>query len=139
MKNILEVLIQAKNKLKFGTNNDFIDHLNIIGSSDKQLTLDWDDGAGEEWARFSHKDHGIVYMINAKIGVIFARKSYEKNIPKKFFLIYEIAIVNNYRNEEWFIDIELLPKLISEIDWSVSQYSVNPNCFSLNDFYYATV
>ena len=138
MRNLLEVLITAKKKSIFKTIEEFIIQLDAIKKSDSELELDWDDGAGEEWAMISHKEHGIVYMINTKIGIIFARKSYVPEIPDEFLSLYEIAVVDNY-DDEWFVDITELKESIPEIYWRVSEDSVNVNCFSLKDLYFATV
>ena len=83
MENMIEVLKRARNKKVF-TNNEFKELLIAIQTADDNLKLDWDDGAGEEWARFSNQEEGIVCMISAKIGVAFVRKNYKfSNTNKK--------------------------------------------------------
>jgi hypothetical protein len=83
--NLLEILIKAKDKCLFITEDNFTKVLDEIKQYDTDLKIDWDNGAGEEWARLTHKEHGIVYMLNSKIGILFARKSYESKIPQVFF------------------------------------------------------
>ena len=78
MENMIEVLRKARNK-KIFLNNEFEELLMEIQLADSNLKLDWDDGAGEEWARFFSQKDGIVCMVSAKIGVAFIKKCYEFN------------------------------------------------------------
>ena len=64
MKDMLEVLKQAKHKKIFATVEEFKEILIQIQLADIVLKLDWDDGAGEEWAKLSNLVDGIVCMIN---------------------------------------------------------------------------
>lgn len=139
MNNLLEILKKGKNKHIFIDNNEFERYLNKIQLSDKTLKLDWDKGAGEEWARFIHEKYGIVYMINARIGINFVRKNYLKQISNKIFLDCELFITEKYSEDEWFVDLEKLKEEVSEICWHASESAVNPNKFSLNDLYFATI
>lgn len=138
MSDLLEILIKAKDKCLFKEEEVFIRALDEIKQFDKDLNLDWDDGAGEEWARLNHQEHGIVYMINSKIGIIFARKSYESKIPQVLFSMYEVFITENYDKDEWFINLAKLKLEVKQISWHASEEAVNPNKFSLNDLYFAT-
>lgn len=49
---MIEVLERARNEKVF-VNDEFEELLKKIQSADSNLKLYWDDGAGEEWARFS--------------------------------------------------------------------------------------
>ena len=59
MENMVEILKKARDK-KIFLNNEFQELLTKIQLADRNLKLDWDDGAGEEWARFSIQNEGIV-------------------------------------------------------------------------------
>ena len=139
MNNLINVLIKAKNKGDFQSKISFKLALGEIQLQDKNLEIDWDDSSGEEWARFIHDKYGLVYMINSKIKIIFARKNYIKNIPKEMFIKYEIVIVDNYGQDEWYIDLEQLKTVVPEIVWHTSEDAVNSSKFSLYDLYYATI
>ena len=67
MKNLLSFLENAKKKKIYQNQKEFKENLREIKQFDSSLMLNWDDGAGEEWAGFHHKEHGNVYMINTKI------------------------------------------------------------------------
>jgi hypothetical protein len=139
MKDLLELLIEAKNKLTFDTQNNFINALNEVKQFDTTLDLDWDNGAGEEWARFIHHEIGKIYMLNSKIGVVFVREIYSDRLPQILYSKYKICLVDNYAEKEWHIDLEALAKGIPEIVWHTSTDIIDPNKFSLDDFYYATI
>ena len=139
MNDLLKVLIEANNKLIYQTQEEFINTLNEIKQLDIKLDLDWDKGAGEEWARFIHHEFGKVYMLNSKIGLIFVRKNYLNKIPQPLSTKYKVVIVENYDEKEWYIDLEALSKAVTQIVWHTAKDIVDPSEFSLDDFYYATI
>lgn len=138
MENMIEVLKRARNKKVF-TNNEFKELLIAIQTADDNLKLDWDDGAGEEWARFSNQEEGIVCMISAKIGVAFVRKNYKFSNIKNVIDMLEIVFTDDYCSDNWFIDLTNLKQMIPELYWHASEGAVNTNSFSLDDLYFATI
>ena len=138
MENMIEVLRKARNK-KIFLNNEFGELLMEVQLADSNLTLDWDDGAGEEWARFFSQKDGIVCMVSAKIGVAFIKKCYEFNNIKNIMDMLEIVFTDNYNLDNYFIDLTSLEQEIPEFYWHASEGAVNINCFSLDDLYFATV
>lgn len=138
MENMMEILKKAREK-KIFQGSEFEELLMKIQLADGNLRLDWDDGAGEEWARFYNQKDGKVCMISAKIGVAFIRKSYEFHNIKNVINMLEIVFTDDYHSDNWFIDLVDLRQSIPEVDWHVSEESVNINCFSLDDLYFATV
>ena len=110
-----------------------------IKIADTELKLDWDDGAGEKWARFYNLTDGIVCMVNAKLGLVFMRKKYKNQDIKNILKNLEVVFTENYYSSDWTIDVSDLKKEIPEIYWHASEDAVNTNGFSLDDFYFATV
>ena len=138
MENMIEVLKRARNKKVF-TNNEFEELLIKIQTADDNLKLDWDNGAGEEWARFSNQEDGIVCMISAKIGVAFIRKNYKFCNIKNVIDMLEIVFTDDYCSDNWYIDLANLKQMIPELYWHASEGAVNTNSFSLDDLYFATI
>lgn len=136
---MLETLKKAKQKKAFTNQQEFKELLTQIRLADAELKLDWDDGAGEEWARFSNLSDGIVCMINVRLRLAFIRKKYNFQNIKKSLENFEIVFTDNYYSDEWSIDVTILKKEISEIYWHASEEAVNTSCFSLDDFYFATI
>ena len=58
---------------------------------------------------------------------------------KKILKNLEIVFTENYYSSDWTIGVSDLKKEIPEIYWYASEDAVNTNCFSLDDFYFATV
>lgn len=138
MKDIIEIFKKARNK-KIFLNNEFQELLMKIQSADDSLELEWDSGAGEEWARFFSEEKGTVCMINARIGVAFIRKGYNSRKIKRVIDALEVVPVENYSVEEWRVDLDKLQQTVPEIFWHASQEAVDVNQFSLDDLYYASV
>lgn len=139
MKDMLEILKHAKQKKTFVNQEEVKDVLMQIQIADATLKLDWDDGAGEEWARFSKQTDGIVCMINLNIGLVFVRSKYKFQNIEHIIGDCEVVFTEDYCSDEWTIDVNKLKHEIPEIYWHASEAAVNAKCFSLDDFYYATV
>ncbi len=138
MKNMLDILKRARDKKVF-LGNEFEELITKIQLADSNLELDWDDGAGEEWARFFNQKDGKVCMISAKVGVAFIRKSYKFSNIKNVVNMLEIVFTEDYCSENWFIDLIDLKQMIPELYWHTSEGAVNVNSFSLDDLYFATI
>lgn len=139
LKDMLVVLKRAGAKKKFENQEEFRNVLMQIEAADRGLVLDWDDGAGEEWARFSSSEVGKVCMINSVIGLAFLRAGYENQEVLQLLEDCEVVFVEDFHSGEWFIDLDKLRKEVWEMCWKTSEEIVNPRCFSLDEFYYATV
>ena len=139
MENMLDILQKGRNKKIFSQKENFVELLKQIQLADNGLELDWDDGAGEEWARFSNQKNGIVCMINAKIGIAFIRKNYDTQKVNQIINKLEVVYTEDYCSEEWYIDLIKLKNIIPEICWHASEGAVNVESFSLDDLYFATV
>ncbi len=137
MKDMLEALKRAKAK-KIFQKNEFVELLQKIQSADSSLQLDWDDGAGEEWARFYHEEKGLICMIHARIGIVFI-KSYQDRKIRKAIESLELVPTEGFGLEEWRIDLERFAQSVPEICWHASEGAVDVRKFSLEELYYATV
>lgn len=136
---MLEVLKRAKHKKPFTNQEEFKETLAQIQAEDTTLKIDWDDGAGEEWARFSNQADGIVCMINSKIRLIFIRSTCNFQNFDHIIGDFEVVFTENYWSDDWTIDTGKLKDEVPEIYWHACEGAVNSNCFSLDDFYFATV
>ena len=139
MRSINEVFIKAREKKVYKNIIDFRNTIETVGHSDPNIIIDWDNGAGEEWARLIKSDIGIVCMMNTKIGIAFARK---QNLNKETIQVLEslfIVEVVNFSSDEWFIDLDILREKTPEIDWNARVDAVNIEKMSLSDLYFATV
>lgn len=139
MKDMLEVLKHAKENKVVVNQEEFKDMLMQIQLADPSLKLDWDDGAGEEWARFSNQTEGIVCMININIRLAFVRNKYKCQNIEHIIADYEIVLTDDYCSDDWTIDVTKLKREVPEIYWHAAEGAVNTKCFSLNDFYFATI
>lgn len=139
MRDMLEILKCTKHKKPFKDQEEFKETLVQIQAADTTLKIDWDDGAGEEWARFSNQADGIVCMINSKIRLVFVRSRYDIQKIQHIICDYEVAFTEDFCSDEWVIDVDKLRHEIPEIYWHASEGAVNVNHFSLDDFYFATV
>ena len=135
MRDLLKELVMARNK-KIYKGNDFKTLLSTLKGIDIDNKINWDEGAGEEWAFLNNQSLSI--MLNTKIGIYFVRGELSDDyldVLNDGNCVY----VSNYDLKEWFIDLEYLQKNIPEIIWHTSGDSIDTNGFSLDELYFATV
>ena len=135
MRDLLKELVMARNK-KIYKGNDFKTLLSTLKGIDIDNKINWDEGAGEEWAFLNNQSLSI--MLNTKIGIYFVRGELSDDyldVLNDGNCVY----VSNYDLKEWFIDLEYLQKNIPEIIWHTSGDTIDTNGFSLDELYFATV
>ncbi len=135
MRDLLAELIEARNK-KIYKNNEFKDLLSILKGINIENKINWDEGAGEEWAFINNQSMSI--MLNAKIGIFFLRGEISDDyldVLKEGNCVY----VSNYNLKEWYMNLEHLQNIVPEIIWHSSGDSIDTNGFSLDELYFATV
>lgn len=136
---MIEAFEKARELPCFGSNEEIKNLIADICAKDSSLTVDWDDDAGEEWVRLCSKVHGKVFMMHTQLRIVFIRKSYD--FERISDALGQIAVIftDNYSADEWSIDLAELKNNFPEINWRASEESVNPDCFSLDDLYFATI
>ena len=135
MKDLLKELSYARQK-KIFKNEEFKDFLSDLVKLDNSNKINWDEGAGEEWAFINNKDFSI--MINRKIGIFFVRGTI-KDPYLNYLKLGNYIVVDSYDLKEWFIDLDELKKNVPEIIWHTSSDDIDTSNFSLDDLYFATV
>ncbi|MCL1865834.1 MAG: hypothetical protein FWF82_00310 [Oscillospiraceae bacterium] len=138
MNDIKDMTSLFSNAKKYGifSHNQLIGIIEVIKEQKPNWKIDWDKDAGEEWITFFNADLGETCWIHTKIKIAFCSKNAFLDFLKE--TIY-IVYVDSFSLDEWYIDIEYIKKEIPELDWRVSGKSVNPDIFSLQDLYFATV
>lgn len=139
MQDLSKVLMKAKKKKVYKNIEEFMDVLNEIMNDEVNIVLDWDNDAGEEWARIVHRQKGVVCMLNAKIGIVFARNNFIKNKTLKDLNSLFFVKVSSYSSEEWFVNLSLLEKELPEISWERCSNAIDVTSLSLDDLYFATI
>jgi hypothetical protein len=137
MKELMNNLIETKSKYS----NWSIEKLNNILENiknEKDISVDYDFGTGEEWASII-KDNDRIGMIGVKLPVAFLKNEFtflKKYIDKNDLII--IAI-DDFDADKWSIDLNKFRDEFEFINWHASAEAVNPNCLSINDFWFATI
>ena len=81
----------------------------------------------------------MLNQVNTKIGLIFVCSSYATQIPRMLHSKYKIFVIERFDEKEWCIDLKELERSVTQIVWHSSEDIVDPNAFSLDDLYYATI
>jgi len=139
MQDLNIVFTKAKERKCYHNFLEFKSIVEEILLVDKDIILDWDDGAGEEWARFTKSETGVICMMNTKIGIVFARQKYLNKETRNILNSLVVVDVLDYNSAEWYIDLGVLEDKTPEIRWNVSPLAIDTKKMSLNDLYFATV
>lgn len=139
MQDLNIVFIKAKERKCYHNLLEFKSIVEQIMLVDKNIILDWDDGAGEEWARFTKSETGVICMMNTKIGIVFVRQKYLNKETREILNSLVVVDVLDYNSEEWCIDLGVLEDKTPEISWNVSPHAIDTKKMSLDDLYFATV
>ena len=138
MNDLTTVLLKAKSKYMFNNRSHFACFVNDV-TIKTGLELDWDTGAGEEWARLIDNTKGVVCMIHTKIGIAFLQRDVENtNLVTLLNALY-IIIVDDFNCDNWKVDISELRTKNPEIFWHSDKDVVNRDHFSLNELYFSTI
>ncbi|MGN0691731.1 MAG: hypothetical protein ACI4K7_05240, partial [Oscillospiraceae bacterium] len=110
-----------------------LDHtFELIRRSFPEGSLTRDDGAGENWFTFSNGE-GFC-MIHAKIRMIFA-----EHMDLSFVTDADVMQFEGYDSREFSLDPNRIEKLCPELGWGADRNAVDPDCFSMQELYYATI
>lgn len=139
MRELSAMFIKAKKKRVYKDMTEFEDLLKKIIKSDSNLELDWDDGAGEEWAMIIKTNVGIVCMLNIRIGIGFIRKM--ELSSKTLIILNPLFLVDvlDYTSEIWCMDLEKIEKQIPEICCEGCTDVIDVTKMSLHDLYFVSV
>ena len=135
MRDMFIELLDAR-KHKTYKENEFEGLLIKLEKSHEGNTVEWDSGAGEEWAFVNNS--GLSLMLNRRIGICFVCGKLDESVMACLSQC-KCVFVDGYDIEEWCVDLTDLHTGIPEIVWSATDEAVDPHCFSLNDFYAVTV
>ena len=139
LKSCNEVFLRAKAKKTYRDTAEFQNILDALRQAEPSLRLDWDDGAGEEWAR-GWTDDGFFCMLHARIGVAFVRGLHSVNahVAQVLSELY-VEEVEEANAVQWHVDLAALRAFTPEVCWHASHDAVSEDGLSLNDLYFATV
>ena len=137
-RDMVEILKEARKKKIFNT-GEFRQILEEIKCINKKIIVDWDDGAGEEWATVTLKELGIIGMIHSKIGIMFWIDIEEIEITEKLLANIHVVNIEGFDTDGWFIIGENIEQVVPELNWSAPESAMDCDNFCLRDFYVMTV
>lgn len=135
MRDLLKELIKAK-KSKIFNDTEFKKLLKQLKGLNKNNVINWDDGAGEEWAFVCNNN--LTIMLNRRIAICFIRGKLD-NPYVKLLNQCNCVEVSGFGIKEWYIDLYDLKKYVPEVVWFISNDGINPERFSLDELYFETV
>lgn len=104
----------------------------------KNAKIDWDDLAGEEWARILCLPD-VVCLIHKRIRLAFVLETYDCAGISEILKDFCVVRIDSWKEEKWSIDYELLREIVPYFEWETCKAVIDTDKFSLSDFYVATV
>ena len=103
-------------------------------SADNRIVCDFD--SGEEICGF-FKGSQLVAYIHTNYPIGFAKEEFH-SFSKMFDKNISIVTIDDFNAPLWSVDLESLRTIAPEISWNACVDAVNPNCFSIDDFRFAS-
>jgi hypothetical protein len=114
---------------------DLLRTLRLIASKLPFATLDWDEEAGEMWARFLRREDAFIY-VRVEMPLIFVLSTYFSEVESLLRPMVVTLAVPNMIARNYSLDPSEIGRFFPEHIWPVE---VNPVTFSINELWYATV
>ena len=134
MIDLVDFLVKTRNYSNSWTE----EKLRIIIEENTIFNFDWDRECGEGWASILFNNKFIGY-ISSFIPLCFCKTDSIEEIKKAFDDKIVIIEANDFDEEKWFIDEYKLKRNMNELCWIIQEGILNTTCFSINDFWYATI
>ena len=96
--------------------------------------------SGEEICGFFRDMHLVAY-IHLKFPIGFVKKEFMCFINKvkvRIPIHVHLVIIKDFFDLEWHVNLNALKLIAPEISWNASVDAVNPDCFSIDGFRFAT-
>ena len=135
MKKLDEIILTAELHKQNWNELDFTNILNILSSSEN-ISISWDNEAGENWASII-KNQVVIAFICRNLPLGFIQDTHFETIST---IInndsFQIEVVKDFDSPNWFIESK---DILNLIDWHASKEAVDITKFSINDLTYATM
>lgn len=139
MKNLTCEILKAKEYQELWSNEKLVLFIKLWGHVDNSLRFDSDIESGEQWVRV-FKNNTILGILGVSIPMLFLNEHCE-NSNGDYDFAKDVHVVKDkdFDANSWYIDLDIVELSVPEIIWHASLDAVNPECMSINDFWYATV
>lgn len=135
MKKLDEIILIAELNKQNWNEVDFTNILNILSSSEN-ISVSWDNEAGENWASII-KNQVVIAFICRNLPLGFIQDAHFETIST---IInndsFQIEVVKDFDSPNWFIESK---DILNLIGWHASKEAVDITKFSINDLTYATM
>lgn len=139
MRNLSEEILEAMKYQSNWSKEKLILFIKRWEKEDNTLWFDCDFEAGEQWVRV-FKDDRMFGLLGVDLPILFLDTLCEGgNRNCDFFEDVHVVKDSDFDADIWKIDLDILKKAFPLIVWNASPDAVNPECMSINDFWYATV
>ena len=137
MTNISEIINKASLKSKDWRNGEVETILQSLQEIPK-VSLDWDKSDGETWARLIHEGNVIAY-VSIPLPIIICLSKYAELVLPQLGTKTELCIVvEDFEEHIFSVDLTSIP-IIENIFGRLWSSKVNPQQFSINEFWWTTI
>ena len=139
MENLLQVLCNAKGQHAKAEASEIHSFISDITKMNSDMVYDWDEWSGEEWMSIMENKKKIA-IIGIKIPIIFV-SSEDQDKLQSYELVKKLhrVVIEDFDKEMWHLNLDEYKQAIPEVEWHSSDDVVNPNSFSTEEFWFATI
>lgn len=129
------LLIQAYEQRSSWSEETLVSTLHLLGTLFPFASLDWDQDAGENWARFLRRNNVFIY-VRVDMPVVIVLSTYASEVESLFSNKVTVITVPDMAVQNYSLDASEIDRLFPENIWSSE---VNPDKFSIDELWYTTV
>ena len=133
-KDITDIFLSAAKNMGAWTPDMVRVALRALSSASAGAKFDWDEAAGEGWGRIIHSREVIAYVC-AWLPVVVVREDFAEHLAEALATPPALLVVGSMSDAAFVIDAPTLGALYG---WSLPE-EFDPQCFSIDDLYCATV
>ena len=138
MRDLLTEIVNAK-KIKNSNSNwneeKLLIMVNCFQKDDKSNNILWDYLSGEEICTFFISKKVVAY-VHSLLPICFCSKEFGKYITPWSNALWFVT-TEDFAKEEWFVDVKKLQEVSPEVHWLACDEAVNPESFSIDEFFFA--
>jgi len=134
---VLEQARRNHNNLEIGEIHSFAKEIELNNGT--TFSVDWDYWSGEDWLTLL-KDRRRVGIVCIKLPLAFIATSIKNDIAShSIFNKLHVETIDDFDIACWNLSINDFNSKFSELDWHGFENALNPEAFSTNELWYATV
>lgn len=136
MRDLVKEIEEASKIKKEWNESQLIEMGNYYKANTSNGWIRCDFDSGEEVCGF-FQNRTLEAYVHVNFPICFATKRFIDEMREYSDRLWFVG-TNDFNKDEWFVDLVKLKQIAPQIDWRTCKDAVDPDCFSVDGFKFAT-